>query len=97
MEAKKLKFHITITNNETGETLKDDDACAILGAYHIGEGAVGVAAIESDPFELAHTLTSAEHTIDVVKAQRPELVLLTGIMAKAMIVEADEAQEDCKE
>lgn len=27
------KFHIKITDNETGETLHDRDACAIIGSF----------------------------------------------------------------
>ncbi|MBE5760009.1 MAG: hypothetical protein E7332_08325, partial [Clostridiales bacterium] len=37
----KKKFHITLTDNETGETLIDSDTSAIIGAFDLGEGNTG--------------------------------------------------------
>lgn len=55
------KFHITITDNETGETLVNLDTCAIIGA--MDEGDLGTSMIdyeECNSICLAATITGAQ-------------------------------------
>ena len=69
----KLKFHITITNIETGETLHDSDACAIMAAVNDGTGTRGMTLTECDAFDLAEVLASAERSLRDVYDKEPEL------------------------
>lgn len=76
MEDKKMKFHITITDNETGETLKDSDACCIIGAFNQGEYTAGMAITCCTAPDLAITINGAEDAINHIKSEHPELELL---------------------
>lgn len=79
MEEKKMKFHITITDNETGETLKDRDACCIIGACNVGEYTEGMALVHCSAPDLANAINGAEKSINHMKSEHPELELLLKI------------------
>jgi hypothetical protein len=53
------KYHIIITNNETGQVLADTDTDAIIGAFTEGEGTRSVCYTNCDMAELAAMLTGA--------------------------------------
>ena len=80
MEKEKMKFHITITNNETGETLCNADAGVIIAAIEEGEGKVRqFAACEGSPVALGSTILSAEELVKNLYNRHPELELLNTI------------------
>lgn len=41
-----MKFHVVITDNETGEILLDDDCCAVIGAAGQEESAAKISLYE---------------------------------------------------
>lgn len=65
------KFHITITNNETGKVLADSDSDAIIGAFTEGEGTRSVCYTGGDTAELAAALTGAILIINKHLAELP--------------------------
>lgn len=65
------KYHITITNNETGKVLADTNSDAIIGAFTEGEGTRSVCYTECDAAELAATLTGAILIINKHMAELP--------------------------
>lgn len=67
------KFHIVITDNETGETLKDADACAIIGACNEGEYSAGIVLSECNTIDLLHALRAASASIDKCLEGEPVL------------------------
>lgn len=79
MENKKMKFHITVTDNETGETLKDSDACCIIGACTEGEHTEVLVAIHCTATDLANAINSTEEAVAHVKREHPELELMLKI------------------
>ena len=105
MDEKKMKFHITITNNETGETIHDTDACAILASINVGSTTREVQAVACGPEEFAKALNGAESIVRHVRDRYPEVgavAMLLGLISKAEKAEepenkeATEAQEDFK-
>ena len=69
------KFHIKITNNETGEVLQEADTCAIMGGFAVEGGAVGVVLTECSPLEHGMAINAAEEAIKQVYREHPELKL----------------------
>lgn len=67
------KFHITITDNETGETLKEADACAIIGACDEGEHTACIVLSKCGPMDLLNTLRGASNAIDRCLEDEPIL------------------------
>ena len=76
MEKEKMPFHLTITDNETGETLRDLDFDAIAGAVHISEEeAAGIFLTCCTNFDIAATIVAAENTLRRVEQEDPMLRL----------------------
>ena len=75
-----MKFHITITNNETNEIMADHDTNAIIGAFRRDDGIQGVAAICCNPLELATTVETVRNVLGEVEESNPELKQLTEIV-----------------
>ena len=68
-ENKKPRFHITITDNATGEVMIDEEVCAIVGGVTVGKGhskAIGLTACS--PFEIAEALVDAEEVVSALYA-----------------------------
>lgn len=96
MEDKKMKFHITVTDNETGEKLHDSDACAIIGAFNDGEYTQGLGSVYCGAEDILFAVEVAEEVIEGFMERHPELLLLRFLGAKAAADEtdADEETED---
>ena len=73
MREKKNTFHITITNNEPGETLHDVDVCAIVGAFSDGARTGCVGLTSCNAFDLAETINGAEDVIQHLYSGHPEV------------------------
>lgn len=65
-----MKFHITIKDNETGETLRDLDTKAIIGGALNEEGAESIIIASCNNIELAKTIHAAEAGTKHVKSQK---------------------------
>lgn len=64
-ENKKKPFHLTVTDNETGETVQDLDFDALIGAAHIGEmEAGGIIVSRCSTMTLAATSIAVEQTLN---------------------------------
>lgn len=81
------KFHIKITNNETGEVIHDSDTCAIFGGYAKEDGAVGMACAHCGPVEHAKAMHAAETSIKEVYRLHPELKLMVLLTEARSTVE----------
>ena len=61
----KKPFHLVITDNETGETIRDLDFDAIIGAVHLDEETSGGLLVSRcNKLALAETITAAEITVE---------------------------------
>ena len=78
-----MKFHITITNNETREILADTDTDCIVGAYAAEGGASSIGHTACNGGTLLGTISSAEHAIDRICENSPELKMLRELFALA--------------
>lgn len=58
------KFHITITNNDTGEAIHDHDTNAIIGAVALDETVRGITLANCTAVEMANTISAAQKTIE---------------------------------
>lgn len=65
-----MKFHITIKDNETGETLRDIDTKAFIGGALNEEGAESIIIASCSDIELAKTIHAAETGTKHVKSQK---------------------------
>lgn len=81
------KFHIKITDNETGEVLQEADTCAIVGGYVNEEGSVGMALIHCNTLEHAKAIHAAEASINQMYSRRPELKLLVLLTSANSTIE----------
>lgn len=79
-DTKKMPFHLTITDNETGETVREVDFDALIGTTHTAEGKVGALWItRCNSFALVETVLAGEHIIDHVKKEHPEIAMLCAL------------------
>lgn len=83
------KFHITITDNETGETLKEADACAIIGACNEDEHTASIVLSKCGTMDLLHTLRGASKAIDRCLEDEPLLRALYEVANKMDAEKAD--------
>ncbi len=87
------RFHIKITNNETGEVLQEADTCAIIGGYTNDEGAVGILLAHCSPLDHARAINAAETAINHIYQVRPELKLMALFTSANTTVEEKRAEE----
>lgn len=78
-ETKKMKFHLTITDNETGETLHDGDAAAIIGGVYEEDHNAAMLYSNCSALEMAQTLARAEDAVQKTYEDHPELRLLASM------------------
>ena len=91
-----MKFHITVTNNETGEVLHDTDACAIIAGINEGEESAVLTMTDCGPIDLAQTLSVTNSAVERVARNHPEikaLAELLPLLAKREQAEATETEE----
>ena len=74
-----MRFHVTITDNETGEVLHDADACAILAGINGGRTTASIHMTACGPLPLAETLSAAEDVVQEVRSRHPEIGALSGV------------------
>lgn len=82
----KKRFHVTITDNETGEVLHDTDAHAIVAGIGAEGGAGVIGCTACDKKQLAVTIQAAEDAVRELYACTPglhEAVLLHRLLTAA--------------
>ena len=77
------KFHITITNNETGEILHDNDTAAIIGAYAFANGAYAIGLTACNGITLMATINTAEHVVKRLLEEHPMSKAIYGLIKAA--------------
>ena len=87
------KFHITITNNETGETLHDLDTKAIVGAILDDDGTFQIAFNKCNVNDMLNVIDGAERTLKHIYKKHPELALFKALTEK----EESETEEETDE
>lgn len=79
-DTKKMPFHLIVTDNETGETVRELDFEALIGTAHIAEEeAGGLWITRCNSFALVETVLAGEHLIDRVKKEHPEVAMLCAL------------------
>lgn len=91
---KNLKFHITITNNETGETLNDCDTATIIGAYATEGGVQCLGMTDSDPYTLAETVNGAKDIVKTIYTHHPAVGALADMLCTVRELCEDENEEN---
>ena len=81
------KFHIKITDNETGEVIQEIDTCAIIGGYATEDGAVGTALAHCNSRNHAKAIHAAETAINNVYNRNPELKIVVLLTAAGSTLE----------
>lgn len=76
---KKMPFHLTITNNETGETEFDFDFEAIIGGVIEENGNRAMALTDCGPYELATAIRRAERAAKMMREKHPGIVVLVDM------------------
>ena len=80
METKKARYHITITDNETGKIEHDADACVIIGAFGDKEGVANLVAVDAGAVTFAKTFADMSRTMARIAMQQPGIAILASRM-----------------
>lgn len=92
-ETKKMPYHLTITDNETGETVRDLDFDALIGAVHLSKKeSGGIFLANCSIMAQAETIASAEATVARALKQ-DKLVAMAKCIVDAEVVEEDSETE----
>ena len=78
-----MTFHIVITNNETGETLHEGDACAILASMNNGQEVENLISVDCDTVDFAETLHSVKGVAQEVCDRHPDVATVAMILGLA--------------
>ena len=73
-------FHITITNNNTGESILDTDSDAIIGAVKNDIGVNAVAFTNCCTSGYAQTIAAAQAVVNELLKENKKLKLLVRVM-----------------
>lgn len=73
---KQKKFHLVITDNETGETHIDCDTKCIIGAFEDGNRSGSLAIAACNAIELAGSISAARGVIKRVLSEKPKIAAL---------------------
>ena len=91
------KFHLNITNNETGETLVELDTDVIIGAADEGEGTHEFSFVEGRVLDILTTIMGVKNTLKALYSNHPELKaaeVLSNIFAEKEGKETTENTEN---
>jgi hypothetical protein len=81
METK--KYHITITENETGKVHYDEDTNIIIGAMHLGkDGVASIGAVVGNAFDVAATIDGVNMAIKSIGKQDPMALLISKLLGE---------------
>ena len=79
---KKLRYHITITDNWTGETVDDQDFNIFIGGIGYEESGSARVLSECNAFDYAFAVMRAEEAIREAYEDHPELKMLVAGLSK---------------
>ena len=97
MENQKKPFHITITNNETGEVLHNDDTALIIGAWDSEDNTTSSCILGKGPNRLmVCTVAGCIAALKKIKCSHPIEYHLAQIIYEERAKDA-EAQKDSTE
>lgn len=65
-----MKYHLTITNNETHEILRDEDINVAIGGYDTDNDDHGFCVGSCSDLDLAAAILSAERSIKQIKIKK---------------------------
>ena len=77
-----LKYHIEITDNETGKVLEDSDCSCLIGSFGNSQGAAEVAVYSCGLIDIVATVTSALKSIEKVCSENEDVAMLTKYYMK---------------
>lgn len=84
-------FHLTLTNNVTGEVYRDTDIDAIIGTIHIDENETGGIFMTScSGIALGQTLDAVKTVLKRVYSEHPELEMLEALVRARMTQSVEE-------
>lgn len=87
-----MSFKITITNNENGAVLvNEENAVAIIGAFAMENGTAQMGFCACNAFDICRTINAAKKSIRNVEAADPKLSALSELFD--MLDEKMEVQE----
>lgn len=69
----KRKFHVVITNNETGEVMMDKQSNGIMAAIEHEEGFAAIVSLHCDVFSVVQLLATARGMCDDFAKDHPKL------------------------
>lgn len=88
-------FHLIITNNETGETVRELDFDALIGTAHTGEHeSCGLVLSKCNGLVMAETLASVASTVKQVEDENQMEAFVAKIMFEASIEEPENQEEN---
>lgn len=91
-----MNWHLTIKNNETGETVKELDICSFIGAVGTEDGSCALAMTNCNGMKLTETLISAENALQSVYDQSPIAKHMVDLAkaAKALTDDEDKTENE---
>lgn len=94
MEKEKMPYHLTITDNRTGETLRDLDFDCLIGSAHLSkEEAAGLFLTSCTNGDVAATIVAVENTLHHIQQDDPMLRLTKLLVGTRMGEEKTETEE----
>lgn len=94
-ENKKKPFRLTITDNETGEVIRDLELDAIIGAVHLDEETSGGLFISRcSTLALAETVRAAEITTEKALKNSPMLRLAKSLVEAGEVEEIEDTENE---
>ena len=89
------QFHLTITDNVTGEVYRDTDIDAIIGAIHTDENETGGIFMTScSGIALGQTMDAMKTVLKRAYSENPELEVLEAIVRSHMAQSVSEYSEE---
>lgn len=93
----KMKFHTTIIDNETGETVHNDDVCAIIGAFQLEDGPTcSLSLFAGSTIDVGCCARGAEEALQNTYDRFPAVELLTKLAGALGHDEVTEEKEEDK-
>ena len=89
-----MKFHITITDNETGKTIHESDTNAILAGIHTEEGADAIVLTDCNIQGLLSTIHSAKAALEQCTENDPLLAALIALTEGNLLKKKETASDN---
>ena len=93
-----MKYHITITNNETGEIVHDYDTSAVIGGISLKEGVAAIGLTACPSLVTALTIDGAQIAINKIRDDNPKVAMMELFLAMKDALENDgDTERDAEE